>query len=365
MGSARRVSMSVTMRLMAFAALGVLLASCATSTPAAMSPATSDGTRTIVDMAGRYVRIPTDVTRVATNIPQLTETVYLLGGIDKLVVQAPLPPGSLLPTIDDKVRDIRTFPVNSINKSALRNLRPQVFVMSSLTPDLLPALDQLDIPVVEVTALSTPEILESEVNMIADLLGGDAPGRAGQFHDYYEDQLSMVKSKAATLPASASRSTVYYAPGPTPTTTAGAGNITTTSIQAAAARNVAAVHGIGSTQGPSFALPSVSSADLLAWNPDAIIAMTPEVQQEFLTDDRYDDLTAVRDHRVYVCPVGVAEWCAQSVESALQPLWIAWTLHPNLFSDMHLTTTIKQFYSTFYNYPLDDTELADILDGTG
>ena len=33
--------------------------------------------RTVVDMAGRHVQIPTNVTRVATNIPLIPPTIYI------------------------------------------------------------------------------------------------------------------------------------------------------------------------------------------------------------------------------------------------------------------------------------------------
>jgi iron complex transport system substrate-binding protein len=126
--------------------------------------------------------------------------------------------------------------------------------------------------------------------------------------------------------ADATKPTVYYAPGPNATTTVGNGNITTASIQEAGGANIAAQHGIGASQ--------------------------------------YATLTAVRDHHVYACPAGVFAWCASSSEAALQPTWLAKTLHPELFTGLYVENSTREFYSTFYRYRLSAAQLDSIMSGS-
>jgi iron complex transport system substrate-binding protein len=59
--------------------------------------------------------------------------------------------------------------------------------------------------------------------------------------------------------------------------------------------------------------------------------------------------------------MGVYLWCVRSSEGALQPLWAAKTLYPELFKDMDMNSEVKEFYKTFYNYDLNDNEADDIL----
>jgi iron complex transport system substrate-binding protein len=288
--------------------------------------------------------------------------IYLLGGISKLVYQ-PTGSSSLFATIDPAISKIHSSPVSSINDEELLKLHPQVFIMTSLTPSLLPTLTRLGIPTVEVSAFDNPTQLQGAVNLVADVLGGSAPDRATQFDSYYDGNVKLVEAKTGALPHT-SRPTVYYAPGPNPTTTVGSGNIITDSIDEAGGQNIAAVHGIGASQGGSFAFPTINAEDLLGWNPQVIVAISPKIQQQFMTDSSYATLVAVRNHRVYACPGGIFAWCASSAEAALQPLWIAKTLHPELFPSLNLAAAVKDFYSKFYSYQLSDKQVSAILDGS-
>jgi iron complex transport system substrate-binding protein len=332
------------------------LAACGTPTA---TP--SSGTRTVVDMTGRPVQIPTTVTRVATNIPLIPPTIYLLGGISKLVYQPTGGSGSLLESIDPAIKNIPRAPTSSINDEALLKLHPQVFIMTTYTQNLLSTLSRLGIPVVEVGAFNNPAQLEAGVNLVADVLGGNAPARAQQFDSYYNGNVKLVQEKASSLPRT-SQPTVYYAPGPDPTTTVGLSNIITASIDEAGGQNTAAVHNI--QQGSSFAFPAINAETLLEWNPQVIVAISPKIQQQFTSYPQYSSLAAVRNHRVYTCPTGVFAWCASSAESALQPLWFAKKLHPDLFPNVNLTAEVKDFYSKFYSYQLSDQQASAILSGS-
>lgn len=130
--------------------------------------------------------------------------------------------------------------------------------MTSLTPSLLPALMSLGIPVVEVGEVNHGPNPEATVNLVADVLGSSAPARAKQFNFYYDGNVKLAEAKTGSLP-NASRPTVYYAPGPGSTTTVGSGNIITGSINEAGGRNIAAEHGIGASQGTSFAFPTINA----------------------------------------------------------------------------------------------------------
>jgi iron complex transport system substrate-binding protein len=358
----RRRTLGVVVALIVIA-MSSLVACGTSTTPSSGAPssgAPSGTTRTVVDMTGRHVQIPTTVTRVATNIPLIPPTIYLLGGISKLVYQ---PTGSdpMLGSIDPAIKNISSGPTSSINDEALLKTHPQVFIMTIYTQNLLPTLTRLGIPTVEVGAFNNPAQLEAGVNLVADVLGGNAPTRAQQFDSYYNGNVALVQAKTGSLPH-AGRPMVYYAPGPDPTTTVGSGNIITASIDEAGGQNIAATHDI--PQGSSFAFPTINTETLLKWNPQVIVAISPQIQQQFTNNSQYGSLAAVRDHRVYTCPTGVFAWCASSAESALQPLWFAKTLHPSLFPNVNLITEVKDFYSKFYSYQLSDQQANAILNGS-
>ncbi|MEZ0366151.1 ABC transporter substrate-binding protein [Mycobacterium sp. pUA109] len=342
-------------------AVAVLAAGCGAST--ARQPAPS-GIRTVVDMTGRQVQIPATVTRVATNVPLIPATIDLLGGIDNLVAAATASFNALFTTIAPSTKDIPVSPVNSLNSEELLTLHPQVFIMTNLTPGLLPMLERLKIPVVQITEFATAADLENSVTLVAEVLGGEAPSRAQQYRSYFNATIQRVQAKTASLP-DAGRPTVYYAPGPNPTTTVGAGNIITASIEAAGGRNIAAEHGIGPNEAGAFAFPTVTAETLLTWDPEVIIAINADGVRQFEADPKFAPLNAVRNHRVYACPVGIFPWCASSSEAALAPLFLAKAVHPDLFGDLTLGTEVTDFYTRFYGYALSEQQAAKILSGVG
>ena len=49
------------------------------------------------------------------------------------------------------------------------------------------------------------------------------------------------------------------------------------------------------------------------------------------------------------------------IEEALQILWAAKMLNPDVFADLDLEAKVKDFYAKYYGYELSDDEAAKIL----
>lgn len=113
---------------------------------------------------------------------------------------------------------------------------------------------------------------------------------------------------------------MYYTAG-SPLQTEGQNSIVDVWMNEGGGQNVAAMHGINTA--PAFA--TVTREDVLKWNPDIIVCRDADTKQQILADPRWSNVTAVRNHRVYINPQGVYVWSVRSAESALQPLWAAKT----------------------------------------
>lgn len=345
-----------------------LPAACSTATSPSTSAATGSGathkaaTRTVVDMVGRSVQIPDHVTRVATNYPALPTTLYLLGDIHDLVGATPMSFDPLFKTIDPAVATIPDpFPAaSSVNTEALLATHPQVVLLSPAGAAFIPTLTRLHIPVLEFSAFQSAAALEAGTQLLARVFGGPAISRAAAYTAYFRANIAKVTAKTAGLPA-ASRPSVFYATQG-PTTTEGTGSIVTTWIEQGGGVSVAAAHGVGPIKGATF--PSVSVETLLRWNPQYIVTLGAPLAHTFETSPQYAALAAVRNHHVYPTPAGVFPWSVRSVESALQPLWIARTLHPALFTSLDLAASVRAFYKRFYSYSLSASQVNAILAGT-
>ncbi|MCM3922386.1 ABC transporter substrate-binding protein [Frankia sp. AiPs1] len=337
-----------------------------TAAPATTAPgttaaaATASADRTVVDMTGRSVRIPAQVTRVATGFAALNATMLVLGAADRLVATSsgvsPLYP-TLVPTYKD-VALVFDSGVTTVNKEALLAARPQVILLFVGAKALLPTFDQLGIPTVVFASFQTPAQIKQGVSLVADVLGGEAPARAKKFGEYYDGNIARVEKRTAGLTGT-QITDVYYTSG-SPTKTEAKNSIVELWLTQAGGRNLAAAHGINTAP----AVATVGLEDVVGWDPKVIISKDAATDKQIRTDPKWSGVAAVRTGRTYVNPTGVYVWSVRSAESALQPLWAAKTLHPELFGDVDMAKEVRYFYSTFYSYQLSDAQVRAILNPT-
>jgi iron complex transport system substrate-binding protein len=153
-------------RLLGVALTATTLVACGTSNERpASAPSTEAAdteTRTVVDMTGRSVQIPTKVDRVATNFPALNQMIFMLGDADRIVatskdMQKNYP---LFTTMYPRLKEIPApFDSGSANANVEEVLaaRPDVVFLSAGAKGLLPAMDRLHIPTRSSTRSRTPK----------------------------------------------------------------------------------------------------------------------------------------------------------------------------------------------------------------
>jgi iron complex transport system substrate-binding protein len=373
---------SVKSRLLALRGYAILLvlvvlAGCGATTTAAPSPSTAQtpstartssaartpgtATRTVVDMAGRTVTLPAQVTRIGTNYPAVNQILFMLGATNRLVATSQGTAAefpffvSLYPRLKDIPTPFGTSPTD-VNLEALLATRPNVVFVSS-NSSMAAKLQSAGIPVVVLAVFNSPADIEAGVKLVADVLGGDAPARAQRFSQYYNANIAQATSKTVNIPM-ADRPKVYYTAG-NPLQTEGKGSIVVTWINEGGGQDIAAENGV---TGSPFA--TINLETLLRWNPDFIICRDPATRQQILQDPRFRSIAAVRNNHVIIDPQGVFVWSVRSGESALQPLWAAKTFHPHLFANFNMRTEVRTFYQTFYSYKLSNQQVNEILNPT-
>lgn len=107
--------------------------------------------------------------------------------------------------------------------------------------------------------------------------------------------------------------------------------------------------------------------DLAALEPQVIFDSTDDLRDkaaevdQILNDPNWASINAVKNGKVYVNPKSVFGWDRYGVEELLQIQWAAATLHPELFSDLDINSKVKDFYKTYLNYNLTDSDVELIL----
>jgi len=317
--------------------------------------------RTIVDRMGRTVRIPAQPKRVACLFGPSYEKLFALGAADRVgLVTTFMPPWNfkLNPAL-------KQTPV--IDNYAA----PSVEQVLSLGIDLviyhpfakqIQRMSQSGLPVVvPYDGSQRPKTLDgffddyyAQIRFYGELLGGQAKTTADAYCRYMQEKIEPVLAVTRKIPA-ARRPKVFYVCGRID------GLSNTQSRFSTADWLVTAAGGSMLTHDDAAYFVTVTTEELIAWNPDIIIVSTAPSTDAITKDPRLRSIAAVRDKRVVMSPQGLFYWSHFSSESFLCILFLAKQLHPDRFAQIDLMQELKSYYHSFYHYSLTDDEARRIL----
>ncbi len=287
--------------------------------------------------------------------------VLMLGGADKLVatsLQARKQPWlrRLYPRIAEVPAAFDT--AGEVNVETLIGARPDVVLMAygGSLPRWMDAIEAYHMPIVMMPNDSL-DGLKTTVRMTGEVLGERESRIAAEYIRYFDANLRRVTQVTSQLLQS-ERPKVLHTATPGILVVDGRDSVIDDWIRVAGGVNAADVVGLGRP---------VSMEQVAAWDPDVIIVGTAPNQQSrqaILDDPRWRQIKAVREGRVFANPSGAYLWDRHSAEAALQVLWAAKTLHPELFADLDVKAETRRFYSRFFHHELTGPELASIMNAT-
>lgn len=336
-----RRTASPILRIVAFVAL--------LAVPAAARPFT--------DAAGRVVAVPDRVAKVIAAGPPAAVLLYTLAP-DRMAgwVRSPSPeerPFLAAATWELPATGRLTGRGGTANVEAVLALKPDLIVdVGSTGPTYASLADrvqaQTGIPYI---LLDGAFAKTAETYRQLGTLLGEAPA-AEALAAYAERTVTEVAARIAEVPE-AERPRVYYARGPRGLETGFSGSINTEILDVVGARNVA-VGGNG--------LSNVSIEQVLAWNPDVIVALDSGFRPA--ADPLWGAVKAVREARVYRTPTLPFAWfdAPPGVNRLIGVRWLASLLYPSLFPEP-LPEIVRDFYTRFYHVDLAPEQVEALLSG--
>lgn len=322
---------------------------------------------TVTDMTGQSVVLPAEMNRLAEQFPMHTVTDILLGVGDKLVAipqnikTIPLM-RKVYPRIDSLPDLFRNG--GSVNMEELLKLRPDL--VSAVRGGVArKPFETAGLPSV-VMSFERLDQLGKSIELAGAVYGGEAEGRAKTYVDYLDARLALVRSRLANLPDSQRPSVLHIASFP-PLVVDGGPSVIGDWIRLAGGTDAAA-----SVAGPHV---GITVEQLLQWDPEVLIVETPGGDQGLTANSAqsviealgripgWQQLRAVKAGRVYANPQGLGAWDRYGPEEALQIQWAAKLLHPDLFRDLDMRATARDFYRTFFGYALSEAELDQMFQG--
>jgi iron complex transport system substrate-binding protein len=328
-----------------------LVASFVTACDQAEPTTTTNDTVVITDMAGRSVEIPSNLTRVASVFPYVTQIQLALGKGDLLVAVDSASSfnenlAGVYPVVTSVPAVGNAF---NINKEALLTTDPQLVITVTWDQDPDKTQQMLGVPVICVDL----NYYKDGIEFLGEVLGVES--RAQDLTRFYDDTIAHIQSKLSSLNESEYKR-VYVAAGGGSKSTYGAESTWHYEVTESGGVNVAAdLIGGGSHD--------VSMEQIIEWDPEVIILDKdcPDSVQDVLNDSQWQSVTAIKNGQVYASPDGYLDTFGRPhLESVLCRIWAADIFYGDLMG-FDVIAEAKDFYQEFYGKAFTTAQIEDIL----
>ncbi|MDD5604570.1 MAG: ABC transporter substrate-binding protein [Dehalococcoidales bacterium] len=316
--------------------------------------------KTITDMFGREVVVPSVVNKVLTCGPVEMELVYMLAPdkVDGLNFtfngNPPFAHGKYtsLPVVGG------WFGTQTGNYETFIAAMPDIIIDGNQVGIEERQSKFGEIPVVGVDTGDLMFDYKEAARFLGELLGVEE--KANALIDYYEEAMLYVYGVVSDIPEN-ERVRVYYAGGKEGFNTDPLGSQHTMLMDFCGGINVADV-----TLLPGYGMAEASMEQILLWDPDLIIigrGSQANLYQSIMNDQRWAGLKAVQDEKVFLRPDNPFSWFdgPPGPCQILGMYWMVNLLYPDQTQDLDLNTKVKEFYSDYLHYDLTSAEIESLL----
>ena len=321
---------------------------------------TEEGTDsiTITDMSGTEVTISLPVEKVVNGWPSSNSVMLLIGA-------GPLLTGTMQATINNEwsqliYPDIVNVPVIDSNVEEILAAEPDLYITSD--SELAQQVRDAGVPAVNLM-FSDYDTMKESFTTLGQILGGEYQEKLTKWCEYQEEWETTIRERLADVPEEEKPVLYYCSAQQSDALTA---TFATDSICGDWTDICGAVY-LGSLASDPNA-SELTEEEILSLNPDVIIVggiQQASAYSQLEGNEVWSDVTAVKDGRYYLAPMGMFSWCRFGMESAMMLPWLAQTLYPDLFTDIDMEQIVFDFYKDFAGVELTDTQIANMLVGLG
>ena len=315
----------------------------------------STGPLTVVDMAGRNVQVPSNVSRVIIINSYWAEIACTLGDSNKIVgIGSDVKSSYYIPSSVKNLTVVGDL-FNGINMETVVGLNPDLVIMDTgygKAADVINSLQSLNISVITLL----PGNYSAEMNAIQII--GKALGsqqRSNDLVSYMQSGISNITTTVSQIPAS-QKPTVLICN----LNVWNQGLIYTysNSTWGNAVEEVGGIN-VGLQDSPTLPYFKVGLEKLLAWNPDIIIitgrtndTLTSQLST-LNTNGTWSQLKAVQNGQVYTVLVGSKEagaYLDDGPRTMIGLMQLAKIIQPQQFQGLDIQKTADQLFAQFYQF---------------
>lgn len=337
---------------------------CSTSQSEQTNSDNQELTRTITDMAGRTVTIPTELNKIYATSSIGTLFVYTLAPEKIAGWNTQL--GSEKQYIKPEYYDLpvlgRWKGTDSTNIEEILKVKPDIIInMGDINEQYITESDEiaglLNIPVIMVDGSLTKQAESYE--FMGSILGKEE--RAKELANYSRDVIQDIKDKSQLIQDD-QKVEVYYGAGLTGLETMPKASINTEVLDLVAGINIA-----DPGTDKDLRRMEISLEQLIDWNPELIILSSnssnnPELYSNILEDTSWANIDAVKNKEVYEIPYGPYDWFSQppTLLRIMGLQWLGDLLYPEVYQ-IDIEQETKQFFSLFFDYQMTEEEINQLL----
>ena len=323
------------------------------------------GFRAVTDMKGNEIMLPIEDAKYAVLGGPISLTPYLFGVQDDVIAVTKGPQKMKMmqlmdPSIKDKPAPRTTN--GNVNVEELLMAAPDCVISFEVDGQIVE--EHTDIPVIYLTGSMGDGFSEikNEVRFFGGVFQNEE--KAEKYCAYLDDTLAFIDERLAGV-SEDEQASVYLGEGLDHLAILGGDTFMNEWLAAAHCRN--ASYDIDTAAGKNEGLHSgfkeISMEQVLAADP-GIIVINEGSPEDLTKDSRWREIRAVGDGRVYMAPAGLFIWSRPSVESAvLYPLWLAFHVYPEHFSDVSLEEEYIKFYKEIFDFEIDSKLANAVITG--
>lgn len=364
-------ALALTLCLCLFMVAGCGNNDAATSSSSTETSAASESSteKTVTDVSGRDVTIPSDVTSIVNLWPSYTASLYVLGAGDLVKAQAQSGlVNSWTEFFYPKAADVPALGGTTPSVEEIAKLDPDFVIVhpSSIASGYADQLAEVGIPALDLSLDSYDSMIDS-YTVLGSALGGEYQDKTDKLTTLIKEKLDRANELTADL-SDEDKPVVYYITGMSDSltsTAAGEGTMQQSWVETC-----------GGTYAPaqlevSENTQEVTAEEVFAINPDVIFVGNTyqhKLVEDLKTMDGWKDLNAVKNNRVYTIPYGCFGWDRYGMESTLLIDYALYCLQPEIAEENginheYLVNEVIAFYKTFNGTEMTEEQAENMLNG--
>ena len=294
----------------------------------------------VTDQAGREVTIESEPQKLVSGYYISTSLLIALDLDDKLVgIEAKANKRPIYKLSAPELIDLPSIgTAKEFDLEGCIALEPDLVILPMKLKNTAESLEKLGIDVLYVNPESQ-ELLTEMMNLIGTVTNTQKETKAlMDFMTKHETILTKALENATTP-------SVYLAGNSSMLSTAGSAMYQSDMITLAGGKNVAA-------DIKDNYWVEIDYEQLLTWNPEYIILASDATYtvDDVLADPNLAECSAVKNNKVYQMPSKAESWDSPVPSGILGSVWLATTLHEDLFSAADASAIIDEYYETFYDF---------------